>query len=71
MRLTTSQGESVPERTVTELRQRLRGPVITEEDLTSRIRMPFPELRAVREGLHSQDEPHGRTHPTACPHGPS
>ncbi|MEU6217676.1 FAD-binding oxidoreductase [Streptomyces sp. NPDC047022] len=32
MRLTTSQGASVPESAVTELRERLRGPVITEDD---------------------------------------
>ncbi|WP_369249804.1 tryptophan 2,3-dioxygenase family protein [Streptomyces sp. R41] len=39
--------------------------------LASRVRMPFPELRAVREGLHRQEEPHGRTKPAACPHAPS
>ncbi|GGN72853.1 FAD-linked oxidase [Streptomyces albiflavescens] len=41
MRLTTSQGESVPERAVTELRQRLRGPVITEED------QEYPAAKAI------------------------
>ncbi|MGA5038917.1 FAD-binding oxidoreductase [Streptomyces capoamus] len=41
MRLTTSQGASVPESAVIELRERLRGPVITEED------QEYPAAKAI------------------------